>query len=180
MGSFKDDKGKLDYSLVPEEWERGIALVMAHGANKYGANTWQKVDNAKRRYYSALRRHLAEWWHFIMTDGKAGSLCDKESNIPHLFHVAVNALMLEYFTKKDVLEGGVVRECPRHNPPKQDVPEEVTVNLDELREKVCEEYDRLMSKVSKHKDNRKVVKIKVADEETAEKIASVLEEMFNG
>lgn len=89
MDTHKNDDGKLRYDVVPEEWETALALIMSFGAKKYGKDTWQKVPQGKDRYYSALRRHLAAF--------RLGEIRDSESGFPHLWHVAVNALMLQHY-----------------------------------------------------------------------------------
>lgn len=171
MDSHKQDEGKLDYSLVPEDWEQGLAMVLAFGAKKYGANTWQQVPSAKTRYYAALRRHLSAW--------RDGEINDKESGLPHLYHVAVNALFLDYFTKKEYAEqydGSAGPEevstdcsvCPH----KEDCPntEKKVVDFDALREALKEDKDgRVIS-----------VKVKVGNEEAARKVAKVIEETLGG
>lgn len=172
MDSHKQDEGKLDYSLVPEDWEQGLAMVLAFGAKKYGANTWQQVPSAKSRYYAALRRHLSAW--------RDGELTDKESGLPHLYHVAVNAFFLEYFTQHgeaaDVYDGSASPEevstdcttCPH----KDECPnsEEKVVDFDALREGLKEDKDGGVI----------AIKVNVGNEEAARKVAKVIEETLGG
>ena len=175
MDTHKQDEGKLDYSLVPEDWEQGLAMVLAFGAKKYGANTWQQVPSAKSRYYAALRRHLSAW--------RDGELTDKESGLPHLYHVAVNAFFLEYFTQHgeadDTYDGSagpeeVSTDCKTCSH-KDECPnsEEKVVDFDALRDALKED---------KEVKNKGVisVKVNVGNEEAARKVAKVIEETLGG
>lgn len=193
MDSFKDDKGKLMYDAVPPSFEEALALVLSFGASKYGKNTWQQVKDGRERYYSALRRHLAAW--------AMGEHLDSESELPHLYHVAVNALFINYFDqqqlkqkeKKDEKDLEKMKECFRKDYKKatEDFRRFVDKHGDkddlvrDFLKHIFEEGEEENSpeeegSVSDKKGGSKFVKIKVADEETAEKIANALEEIFNG
>lgn len=89
----KFDSGKLRFDLVPPEFEEAIADVLTYGADKYAPNSWQHVDNAKNRYYAALRRHINAW--------RKGEKIDKESKKPHLAHAACNLLFLMHFDEEE-------------------------------------------------------------------------------
>jgi len=67
-------------------WEQ-IVEVFTKGAEKYGDNNWQQLKNPKARCYSALRRH-----------NRAG-INEKDFNIAHYAHMAVNAIFLRWFEK---------------------------------------------------------------------------------
>ena len=82
----KDDKGKTDFSLVDSSFEEGIAEVLTFGAAKYSPHSWKKLENAKDRYYAALRRHLCAY--------RKGERIDSESGLSHLLHVATNCMFL--------------------------------------------------------------------------------------
>lgn len=86
---IKEDNGKLRFDLILPEFEEDMAAVLTMGAQKYEPNSWQKIKDAKNRYYAALRRHLAAW--------RKGEKVDPESNISHLAHVACNVMFLMYF-----------------------------------------------------------------------------------
>lgn len=86
--SKKYDKGKLRYDLIPPEMLEGIAEVLTYGANKYGDNNWQELEDFNNRYYAALERHLQAW--------RKGEDFDEESSLHHLAHAATNALFLYY------------------------------------------------------------------------------------
>lgn len=82
----KYDTGKLRWSLLPWGAVEWAVKVLEHGATKYGDNNWQLVENGAKRYNDALIRHTAAI--------QKGETLDPESGLPHLAHVAVNALFL--------------------------------------------------------------------------------------
>lgn len=61
-----------------------VGMVGTFGAKKYTDKGWKAVDNAIERYLSALLRHYMKY--------KMGEEIDTESNLPHLAHLAWNAL----------------------------------------------------------------------------------------
>lgn len=82
----KDDAGKLRFDLVSPLFEEAVADVLTYGADKYAPNQWKEVENAKDRYYAALRRHLSAW--------RKGEKIDSESGKSHLAHAACNIMFL--------------------------------------------------------------------------------------
>ncbi len=82
----KFDSGKLKYSLIPTSSTRALASVLTFGANKYEANNWKHVPNAKERYLDAAMRHLEAY--------RSGEILDKESELPHLHHLFTNIAFL--------------------------------------------------------------------------------------
>lgn len=89
----KSDSGKLRYDLVLPEFEDMVAAALTFGANTYGANTWQNIDNAENRYYAALRRHISAW--------RKGEKLDPESGLSHLAHAASNLMFLMYCDEQE-------------------------------------------------------------------------------
>ena len=89
----KSDNGKLRYDLVLPEFEDMLAAALTFGANTYGANTWQNIDNAEDRYYAALRRHISAW--------RKGEKLDPESGLSHLAHAASNLMFLMYCDEQE-------------------------------------------------------------------------------
>jgi hypothetical protein len=83
----KFDGGKLEYGLLPPLALEETVKVLTFGAQKYERDNWQKVDDAKRRYFDALQRHVWAW--------KRGEQLDSESGINHLAH-AMCCLMFLY------------------------------------------------------------------------------------
>jgi len=83
----KFDGGKLEYGLLPPLALEETVKVLTFGAQKYERDNWQKVPDAKRRYFDALQRHVWAW--------KQGEQIDQESGIHHLAH-AMCCLMFLY------------------------------------------------------------------------------------
>jgi hypothetical protein len=83
----KYDGGKLEYGLLPPLALEETVKVLTFGAQKYERDNWQKVGDAKRRYFDALQRHVWAW--------KQGEQIDPESGIHHLAH-AMCCLMFLY------------------------------------------------------------------------------------
>ena len=88
----KDDKGKVRLDLVLPEFIEDVGQVLTFGANKYGANNWQKVEDAKDRYYAAAMRHLLAW--------RKGEKQD-ESGCSHLAHAATNMMFLRWLEENE-------------------------------------------------------------------------------
>lgn len=63
-----------------------MAMVMQHGAQKYGAWNWRKSDVVRRIYLDAALRHL-----FAMIDGQE---FDPDSNRLHAAHVMASMAIL--------------------------------------------------------------------------------------
>lgn len=83
---MKFDDAKLAYTLVDPFASMWIAAVLLYGAETYARENWRVVPDAVDRYTNALVRHLELW--------RAGEQDDNESSLPHLAHVAVNAIFL--------------------------------------------------------------------------------------
>lgn len=81
----KDDSGKPGFFYLPWVALEDVARVMEYGAKKYAPGNYQKGMN-HGRYFSALIRHMKDWW--------MGEDIDPESNLPHLAHAACCVLML--------------------------------------------------------------------------------------
>jgi len=84
MEGVKHDYGKPRMDLLPPEALMEIAKVFAHGADKYADNNW-RLGMKHSRIVAALMRHLMLYQIGFETD---------ESGLPHLAHMACNALML--------------------------------------------------------------------------------------
>lgn len=84
--SAKADAGKLPLTLVPREIIRAVAAIRQYGTEKYGdPENWRKVS--KERYRDAAFRHFLSY-----LDDPDG--VDKESGLPHLWHLACNIAFL--------------------------------------------------------------------------------------
>ena len=81
----KADAGKLRPTLVPPHMVMAVTAVREFGTRKYhDPENWRKVE--PQRYRDALYRH---WLAYL-----AGEKLDKESGLPHLWHLACNAAFL--------------------------------------------------------------------------------------
>lgn len=89
MAGKKFDGDKLRFSLIPPQPLSDVNKVLEFGAKKYGANSWQKVDNAQERYFNAAMRHLLAW--------QSGELVDDESGLPHLAHAQCCLMFMMHF-----------------------------------------------------------------------------------
>ena len=66
-----------------------LMKVLEFGATKYEEDNWQHVDDAERRYFDALHRHMNAWHH--------GERFDKETGLPHLAHALTCLHFLLWF-----------------------------------------------------------------------------------
>lgn len=89
---IKFDGEKPDYSLVPPYALDELAKLLTFGARKYAPNNWQKVK-PKKRYYSAIGRHLTAYMKAVLTNNKEAQF-DDESGVHHLICAACNCFFL--------------------------------------------------------------------------------------
>ena len=92
---IKYDEGKIQWWYLPIEPIKEVLKVLHYGDKKYPADdgcNWKQVSSAKKRYYSALMRHVTAWW-----DGEKN---DQESGLHHLAHACTNVLFLLWFEMK--------------------------------------------------------------------------------
>lgn len=87
----KYDTNKPMMSLLEPDFIEDMAKVLTMGVNKYSKDNWKLCDDISR-YKDAMYRHMNAYLK--------GELLDSESKLPHLAHVSVNAMFLEYFTKE--------------------------------------------------------------------------------
>jgi len=91
----RDNIGKTRYSLIPSGFEEGVAKVLTFGSVKYGDDNWKQSYNTEEHEewvvtcYDCLRRHLEAV--------RQGEWLDQESGLPHIDHVACNAMMIRYY-----------------------------------------------------------------------------------
>lgn len=88
-GATKFDDDKPMMHLVPLISVEAVAKVMTFGAKKYAPNGWKSVPNAVDRYNSAMLRHMVAI--------QKGEIIDPDSGLPHIDHIACNAMFLSYF-----------------------------------------------------------------------------------
>ena len=94
MQGVKNDSGKTQWWYLPMSIMREVVDVLAYGDKKYPADdgcNWKRVPNAKKRYYSALIRHITAWW-----EGEAN---DPETGMHHLAHAITNLIFLLWFER---------------------------------------------------------------------------------
>jgi len=100
-----DGKPRLDLVLgnfATALW--GVGLVGTYGARKYTDNGWQEVNNPIERYSNALLRHYLNF--------RSGEELDAESGLPHLAHIAWNALaILELYMRMKKAREKAERTC---------------------------------------------------------------------
>lgn len=85
----KLDDGKPRLDLVLGDFADAlyrVGEVGTYGANKYTDRGWQTVDNGFERYANAMLRHYLNF--------RREEIFDPESGLPHLAHMAWNALAL--------------------------------------------------------------------------------------
>ncbi len=86
--AVKFDDGKAPLSLLPRRALEEEALVLAHGAKKYGTHNWRKGMKFSRLADACLR-HI-----YAFLDGEDK---DEESGLSHLAHArCCLAFLLEY------------------------------------------------------------------------------------
>jgi hypothetical protein len=93
----KYDNGKPMAGTLTDVFSRALMAVGAcieYGTHKYpDPKNWQLVDNGIKRYRDAMVRHLLKY--------NAGIDKDEETKLPHLAHMAWNALaILELYMQK--------------------------------------------------------------------------------
>lgn len=77
-----------------------VGEVGTYGANKYDDSNWIKVKDLEERYLSAMLRHYLAY--------KKGEVYDTESELPHLSHMAWNALAV---LQNWIMKSQVHSEC---------------------------------------------------------------------
>lgn len=86
---FKDHK--LRWDLLPLQEIEDIVKAYTAGAEKYGPNKWQHLEDGYNRYKAALFRHLLEY--------EKGNEIDEETGCRHLAQLAWNAIAMLYYDK---------------------------------------------------------------------------------
>lgn len=83
---MKYDAGKPDWSLMPFRALNEVVDVLTFGAKKYAPDNWRHVDNPRRRYFSAVMRHMSAW--------VLGEKLDPETGKSHLAHAVCDIIFL--------------------------------------------------------------------------------------
>jgi len=145
MGNAKrDDSEKLMLQLLDPEFIKGVAGVMTMGAKKYDRDNWKKsagTDQHDEYIHSAKGCLLRHTYAYL-----GGEYLDPESGYPHLFHVATNLMILEYYERQSQNEkdGG---EDPALRPALRDriQPEFAGPGGVFISDKAWETYDRIVT-----------------------------------
>lgn len=83
---YHDDGAKLRWSLLPWDAVREVVRVLEYGARKYEAHSWLRLAQGRARYTESLIRHTVSYL--------GGEVVDPESGLPHMSHIACNALFV--------------------------------------------------------------------------------------
>ena len=94
----KNDECKARWDLIDLDFVQEGVDVLTFGAEQYGENNWQEVENAENRYFAALMRHLVAY--------RNGETQDPDTGMSHLAHAFCNLMFLRHFEKLN--EDGVV------------------------------------------------------------------------
>ena len=88
--AMKHDDGKLQYSLLIDEFIDELTEVRMMGSQKY--EKWDWMNGLEySRYMDAIRRHLRAF--------NIGEDEDRESGLSHLAHIACSCMFLYTFQK---------------------------------------------------------------------------------
>ena len=91
MGKAKRfDTGKVEFDLIPPKALEEIAAVFTVGGKKYGARNWMQ-GMVWSRTINSLMRHTNAF--------RGGEDLDPESGLPHMAHVAANAIFLLHYAR---------------------------------------------------------------------------------
>lgn len=86
---YKHDQDKTRWDLLPWEVLEDVANVMTAALgppNNYGECSWRTVPDGRKRYLSAMMRHLRRM--------QEGERFDPDSRLQHAAHFACCALFL--------------------------------------------------------------------------------------
>jgi hypothetical protein len=90
-GSLRYNKDKYKMSTIPPQFLEGLAEVLTKGEQKYGRYNFAKGNYVTVPYDSAMR-HINAFMK--------GQTNDTESGSHHLFHAAVNLMMMWLYQTK--------------------------------------------------------------------------------
>ena len=83
--AMRFDGDKVRWDLLPFDALEQVAMVSTYGAKKYAPKNWER-GMSWSRMFGSMMRHL--------TARMRGERLDPESGLPHLAHVAWNAIAL--------------------------------------------------------------------------------------
>jgi len=94
-GGLRYNDGKRRVDLLDIDALNGTADVLTYGANKYEERNWEK-GMPWSKVISSLLRHTFAFW--------AGEDIDPESGLPHVDHIACNAMFLQAYFRRNRAE----------------------------------------------------------------------------
>lgn len=132
-GGLRYNKGKSRVDLLSPLAMMGTAAVLEFGSKKYAEGNWQK-GISWRATIGCLLRHT---FKFMM-----GEDIDPESGLPHVDHIACNAMFLqEYFRTRKSFDDRLKTEI---EPTVEDRQERIKQEMDFAPAKLSpEDFDRL-------------------------------------
>lgn len=109
---FNSGKPPLSFIMSFGPALEGIAYVMEYGAMKYERNNWKKGLDLNEIIDSMLR-HLAKYLDgdYLDLNPETGQADMNYSGLPHIDHIAVNALFLAYHSDRDNYDGMYIPEA---------------------------------------------------------------------
>ncbi len=87
MGAYRENKGKLEWSIIDFKSLEPLVKVMMWGRDKYGRDNWKKGFN-KEELLDSLMRHVIAL--------QSGELDDPEHGLSHVAGVLFNAMAFQY------------------------------------------------------------------------------------
>jgi hypothetical protein len=87
------NEGKVDLTLIDPTASEGLARVLEFGANKYSRDNWRK-GLPELNILASIARHYSELLK--------GNQTDTDSGLPHIDHIAANAMFLSYYQKMEI------------------------------------------------------------------------------
>lgn len=111
MQGRKFDSEKLKYNLMPVGVLEQEVRVLMNGAEKYAVDNWVYVEDWKRRYLEAAKRHIAAYESGEeFDDGEGGD------GLHHLAHArCCLAFLLWKSTNRTIYIAGPMRGYTNHN-----------------------------------------------------------------
>lgn len=95
----RKNEGKAMVELIDPQFILGIGQVLEMGARKYAKDNWKLSANTGdhsdfvRDRYGSLLRHAC-----LALEGEQ---FDDESGLPHMYHVAANAMFIAYYDRNE-------------------------------------------------------------------------------
>lgn len=95
----KYDQGKRGWALLPFDAVAKIVDVLDYGAGKYAPRNWERGMDWDR-VFSALIRHLTDWWEKV--DKGRGPGRDSDTGFSDLWHAGCCILFLIAYELRNI------------------------------------------------------------------------------